>query len=181
MTTPVYDCSSLRRHLGRSARNEADQQAPVGRRRALWRGILAAAVTAVLSLSFAPLSTADPTADLRSEVDSARSGACAQFQSDPVLEDVARRSNGETDGYIVHIAKYQPFEDPMPVLHDLGYTTGKAKLLVGYGDTEAKAIKGALLEGFEAIPDCTYTKYGVHILKNDDQGYVLASVLLAGA
>jgi hypothetical protein len=96
-----------------------------------------------------------------------------------VLNDVAQRATGETQSYIAHTARFEPFEDPMPVLHDLGYNAGKAKLLVGYGDIEAKAVHGAVLQGWQAIPDCSYTKYGINLLDNDD-GYVLAAVILAG-
>ena len=139
-------------------------------------------ITAVVAVSLAPASAADATADLRSQVDAAR-GGCPPLQSDPVLDDVAQRANGETQSYIDHTARFEPFEDPMPVLHDLGYKAGKAKLIPGYADIEAKAIHGVIVHGWQAIPDCSYTKYGVNILENP-QGmhgaYVLAALVLAG-
>ena len=71
----------------------------------------------------------------------------------------------------------------MPVLHDLGYKAGKAKLIPGYADTAAKAIRGVIVHGWQVIPDCTYTKYGVNVLENPEGlhgGYVLAALVLAG-
>ncbi|BCO39286.1 hypothetical protein MINTM001_04250 [Mycobacterium paraintracellulare] len=100
-----------------------------------------------------------------------------------MLNDVAQRANGETQSYIEHTARFEPFEDPMPVLHDLGYKAGKAKLIPGYADIEAKAIRGVIVHGWQAIPDCTYTKYGVNVLDNPEGmhgGYVLAALVLAG-
>ena len=55
----------------------------------------------------------------------------------------------------------------MPELKTLGYATSKARLLPGYGDTDQKAIDGVLIFGWEAIPDCSYTKYGVDVLNGD--------------
>jgi hypothetical protein len=101
------------------------------------------------------------------------------LQPDPVLTDVAQRANGETQSYMEHTARFEPFEDPMPVLHDLGYNASKAKLVAGYGDVEAKAIHGVVVQGWEAIPDCTYTKYGLNVLANADKGYALAALVLA--
>ncbi|WP_156174099.1 hypothetical protein [Mycobacterium nebraskense] len=100
-----------------------------------------------------------------------------------MLNEVAQRANGETQSYIEHTARFEPFEDPMPVLRDLGYKAGKAKLIPGYGDIEAKAIRGVIVHGWQAIPDCTYTKYGVNVLDNPEGmhgGYVLAALVLAG-
>ncbi|ORB39007.1 hypothetical protein BST41_18470 [Mycolicibacterium porcinum] len=68
----------------------------------------------------------------------------------------------------------------MPVLRDMGYPAGKAKLHVGYGDAVEKAVYGVTLFGWETIPDCTYTRYGVNVLDKSDRGYVLAALILAG-
>ncbi|WP_319449705.1 MULTISPECIES: hypothetical protein [unclassified Mycobacterium] len=144
---------------------------------------LGIAAGAVLATWVAPTAAADATTALKSEVDSARAAAgCPPLQSDPILDGVAQRANSETDSNILHTARFIPFEDPMPVLRDLGYNTSKAKMLVGYGDVEAKANRGVVVEGYAAIPDCSYTKYGVNALSDGDgdQGYVLAAVVLAG-
>ncbi|MEB3034044.1 hypothetical protein [[Mycobacterium] nativiensis] len=72
----------------------------------------------------------------------------------------------------------------------MDYAAGKAKLLVGYGDSvprrsapptrEGKAILGVVTEGYEFIPDCTYTKFGASAIENRSEGYVLAVSVLAG-
>ncbi|ORA11435.1 hypothetical protein BST14_18695 [Mycobacterium arosiense ATCC BAA-1401 = DSM 45069] len=88
----------------------------------------------------------------------------------------------------------------LKVLREAGYNTMNARLLNGYadyrtggtGDDEDKAIRGAVLEGrgFEALPDCTLTNYGVSAVNGGgDQGwpstqprtYSVAVVVLAGA
>ncbi|MEX3645160.1 MULTISPECIES: hypothetical protein [Mycolicibacterium] len=71
----------------------------------------------------------------------------------------------------------------MPILRDLGYSAGKARLVPGYGDSEDKAIHGVVIHGWEAIPDCTYTRFGVDVLDNPEGSrgrYVLAALILAG-
>jgi ferredoxin len=181
MAAPRSDCL-LHPHLGRSA-DRAGGQA-FGRRhlRRVKASFSSTTITAVLAISLAPTSVADATANLTSQLDAAR-GGCSRLQSDPVLNDVALRANSETQSYIEHTARFEPFEDPMPVLRGMGYKAGKAKLIPGYGDTEAKAIYGVILHGWVAIPDCTYTRYGVNVLNNPEGmhgGYVLAALVLAG-
>jgi hypothetical protein len=148
-----------------------------------WRRTIAALssplVIAALAITLAPASAADATANLESTVNAAR-GACPPLQPDAVLYGVAQRANNETHSYIEYNARFEPFEDPMPVLRELGYNAGKAKLVVGNGDTEAKAIHGVIVLGWEAIPDCSYTKYGLNALSDTDAGYTLTALVLAG-
>jgi hypothetical protein len=134
---------------------------------------------AVLAMSLAPTAAADVTSDLRASVDGAR-GGCPALQSDPVLTDAAIRATSETQAYIEHTARFIPFEDPMPVLREMGYNAGKAKLVVGYGDSQDKAIRGINVLGWDTIPDCTYTKYGLSALNGARGDYVLTAVVLAG-
>jgi hypothetical protein len=167
--------------------------------------------TAALAILFAPTSAADPTAHLKSEIDAARSeSGCPPLQLDTRLNDVSQRVTHETDDYVRHAFRFLPTtgeNDLLPtgnggvqrIMREAGYNTNKTKLLVGYGDyrtggtgdNETKAIKGAVLEGlgFEALPDCSYQKYGLSALSDDSsQGwpstpprtYVLATVVLAG-
>jgi len=143
-----------------------------------------------LALSVAPVSAADPTGDLKSSVDSARGGACPALQSEPILNQMAQRANLSTDSYIAFTSRSQPLGSPnadlIPALHQLGYNATKAKLLSGYGnpevegygDVSAKAVYGAVLQGYEALPDCSYTAVGVDLFTNPDKGYALATVIL---
>jgi hypothetical protein len=150
-----------------------------------------APILAGLAVSVAPVSAAEPTAELKSSVDSARGTSCPALRSDPILNQVAQRANLSTDSFIGFTSRSQPLgspnADPMPALHELGYPATKAKLLAGYGDPAvegygdiaAKASYGAVLQGYEAIPDCSYTSIGVDLLTNPSKGYALATVILA--
>jgi hypothetical protein len=146
-------------------------------------------VLAGLAMS-AAVSAADPTLDLKSSVDSARGGSCPALQSDSILNQVAQRANLSTDSYIGFTNRSQPLGSPsadvIPALHQLGFPATKAKVLSGYGnpavegygDVTAKAIYGAVLQGYEALPDCSYTAVGVDLMINPDKGYALATVIL---
>lgn len=155
---------------------------------------LSVTTTAVLAILSAPVSAADPTAHLKSEIDAARSeSGCPPLQLDPRLNDVSLRVTHETDDYVRHALKLLPTSGEIDllasgnggalrVMREAGYNTNKVKLLLGYadnrtggtGDNETKAIKGAVLEGlaFESLPDCGYTKYGLSALDDDSsQGW----------
>jgi hypothetical protein len=149
------------------------------------RVIVVAAMTAVTAVLLAPSSSADSTADLRSAV-AAKRGGCPALQSDPVLEGVAQHANLETQNYANHTARFQPMEDPMPVLRQLSYPAHKAKLLAGFADTHQfsdapqRAIYGATLFGWDTIPDCSYTRYGADVVTDTKTGKTTAAVVLAG-
>ncbi len=148
------------------------------RRPALLVGLSSAAL--VLTLAAAPTAAADTTSDLRAAVLGVRAG-CPSMQADSTLDKVAERANYETQAYYTHTAQSIPFEDPMPELRDLGYHANKAKLIPSYGDSVEKAIGGITMAGFQAIPDCSYTRYGVNVLDNSSSaGYVLAALMLVG-
>jgi hypothetical protein len=133
-------------------------------------------------LSLAPSALADPAANLRDAVASARGGtSCGPLRYNPVVEQVARVINRSTDDYLNHTATRVPIPDPLDGLKDLGYGGTKAYLLQGADRSDALAIKGALLEGYAAIPDCSYTDFGVSMWRNETTGYNLVSSVLAGA
>jgi hypothetical protein len=125
-------------------------------------------VAAIVGITFAPRSLADATATLRSMIDSAR-GSCAPLQLDSVLTGVAQRANRESQLYKEHGARFEPFEDH----------AARAKMLSGYGDTDSTAVRGVVLFGWDSIPDCAYSKYGVDALAGD--GYTMATAVLAAA
>lgn len=143
------------------------------------------AATVSLAILFAPMSTADVTADLRSRVTSTRAAhGCPPLQSDPVLDELTVRNTAETEAYMLHVARHAPFENRlnkplMQILQEIGYDSDRAFLLSGYGTNEADSITGLVLQGAEHFPDCAYTKYGAHALRNDREGYVLTAVILA--
>lgn len=146
--------------------------------------ILASVCVAMTSASLVntPFALADSASSLKDAVTSARDGlSCGSLRNDPVAERVAEVINQSTDAYLDQTASRVPILDPLEGLKNLGYHGTKAYLLQGADKTDALAIKGALLEGFDAIPDCRYTDFGTDLRRNTTTGYVLASVVLAGA
>lgn len=144
-----------------------------------------AVMIALTAVAPAPAASADTTADLRSAV-SARRGSCPALQLDPVLDQVAQTANLQTQKYVNHAARFEPMTDPMPVLRQLAYPAGKAKLFFGFADVHKfvdapqKAIYGVTLFGSQDIPDCTYTRYGADVLSDPNTGKTTTAVLLAG-
>lgn len=162
---------------------DSHMSAPILRECGPWMAS-ALVIVMVLStgLSLAPSALADPTANLRNAVASARGGtSCGPLRYNPVVEQAAEVINRSTDDYLNHTATRIPILDPLEGLKDLGYGGTKAYLLQGADRSDALAIKGALLEGYAAIPDCSYTDFGVSARRNETTGYNLVSSVLAGA
>jgi hypothetical protein len=172
--------------------------------KAVGRVAVSITATIVSLVSVAPVATADPTTHTKAEIDAARGETgCPAFQADPVLADVSQRTAHEVDGYVRHDARFLPTTldtDLLKALREVGYNTANARLLNGYGDyrtggpgdNEAKAIKGAVLQGqgFDALSDCTLTKYGVSAINGGGsegwpssapRTYSVVVVVLAGA
>jgi hypothetical protein len=147
------------------------------------RSTLALTIVTVLATVVwpAPVARADSASDLRDAVASAHSGiSCGPLQYNDVVAHVAEVVNRSTDDYLNHTATRVPISDPLEGLKGLGYGGTKAYLLQGAHQSEANAIKGALLEGYAALTDCAYSDFGVSILRNESTGYALAAVVLAG-
>lgn len=146
---------------------------------------LTAVVTGVgVTMLIAPQAAADPAASLQDAVIAARSASsCAPLRYDSAVEQAADIVNGSTDDYISHTARNAPADSapqPLPILKDLGSDATKAVSLQAATDNDGDTIKGVLLEGFDAIPDCSYTDFGVSLRRNVEAGYVLAVAILAG-
>jgi hypothetical protein len=141
-------------------------------------------IVAVLctGVSLAPSALADPADNFRDAVASLRGAAsCGPLVYHPVVEQAAEIVNRSTDAYLDQAARVVPIGDPLPVLKDLGYGGNKAKLLSGASrNDDADAIKGVIIQGYAAIPDCTYTDFGVNVKRNETSGYFLTSLVLAG-
>jgi hypothetical protein len=130
----------------------------------------------------APSAFADSVTRVQDAMAAARAGtSCPPLNYNSVVEKAAAIINKSTDDYIDHISTYQPITDPMPGLKDLGYGGNKVALLQGALSNEADAIKGALLEGHAAIPDCSYTDLGIDVRRNEATDNLLVVYLLAGA
>ncbi|MBU9762564.1 hypothetical protein FR943_01685 [Mycobacterium sp. TNTM28] len=129
----------------------------------------------------APMAGAEPDEGFDHGIASVRAaGSCAALIRDPLAQKVAEISNRSTEDYLNHTARHVPVADPLAVLKDFGSDAGKAVQLQGYGRTDAAAIKGALLQGHTALPDCSYTTFGSSLIRNPERGQVLAVAVLAG-
>jgi len=142
-----------------------------------------AIVTTILaaSVSLAPTAMADSADSLRAAVTAVRQGTCQPLRSEPVVEQAADTVNRSTDMWLDHKGRAVPVPDPLPVLKDLGYGGGRAVQVQGAGNTDAEAIEGLLLVGYDIVPDCSYTDFGVSVLQNQSTGHYLAVVVLASA
>jgi hypothetical protein len=158
--------------------------AQILRRRGPRIALVLVMIVTVLSagVSLAPSALADLVANLKDAVAQARGGtSCGPLRSDSVVEQVAEKINRSTNDWLDHTATQVPIEDPLPGLKILGYGGSKAKLLQGAARTDADAIKGMLLEGLDAIPDCSYKDFGASMLRNEASDHYLTAVVLADA
>ncbi|CAJ1579450.1 hypothetical protein [[Mycobacterium] wendilense] len=104
-------------------------------------------------------------------------GPCPALAHDPLAQRAAELSNRSTADYLGHTADHVPVTDPLFVLHDLGSDAERAIQLQGQGSTAGDAIKGALLQGHSAIPDCAYNRFGTSVLHTDAGRTVVVAVL----
>jgi hypothetical protein len=138
----------------------------------------ALALAAVITMA-APAMADDSAGPLTAAVMTVRGASrCAPLASDALVQRAADMATHASSDYIAHRSAAVPFTDPMPALKTIGYTGAKALLFSGYGANEADAIHGLILQGRNAIPDCSYTQYGASSLRGDD-GSILTAVVLA--
>lgn len=152
--------------------------------RARWRRhICGLAIVWMLSASIllAPSAGADSSANLRSAVTQVRGASCGPLRNDPAVEAAADNVNQSNDRWLNHTARAVPVPDPLPLLKDLGYGGGNATMVQGAGYTDADSIKGLLVLGYDRIANCSYTDYGVSLILNQQTGYFLSALVLAGA
>lgn len=143
--------------------------------------VLALTVLAATVL-LAPSAVAEGVESFRDAVTSARGDtSCGALRYNPVVEQAADLVNRSTDDYLDQKATQVPILDPRPALKNFGYSGENAVLLQGAAKNDGDSIKGAILEGFAAMPDCSYTDFGVSIRKNETTGYKLSSLILAGS
>lgn len=144
---------------------------------------LVAAYTIVLIIDGGGLAVAaaDPAPALSDAVSQLRAGGqCGPLTHDPIADATAKVVNRSTDTYVSHNARHVPVSDALPIFHDLGGGGGKTHILRGAADNEADAIKGLILQGYAAIPDCSYTGFGTSMSRNPDAAKVLTAVVLVG-
>lgn len=133
------------------------------------------------ALLCAPPAGAERADDLERGVAAVRAGGqCGALRHDPLVERAAEISNRSTVDYLSHGAEYVPVADPLIVLKDLGSDAATAIQLQGHGRTDAEAIKGALLQGYSKLGDCSYETIGSSVIRDPDTGRTLVVAVLAG-
>ena len=137
------------------------------------------ATTVGASLAGAPRGHAAAAGSRGAAVMSVRSSSCSPLRPDPRVEQAVEDSNRSEDVWINQEGRNPPVDDVLPLLKDLGYEGDRALLIRGTGRTLADAVKGLLLQGYLDIPDCSYTSYGVSVLRNRTTNYFLAALAIA--
>ena len=148
--------------------------------------ISAAALLPVVGAAMlrAPGAAADPAPGLEQAVLAARGGAsCAALQHNATVEHAAEIVNRSNYAYLNHSGDNVPIDEPHPtaIAKDLGIQGTKVVSLLGAGRIEADAVKGVILQGYNAIPDCSYTSFGASQLYEEQSGLVLVAVVLVGS
>jgi hypothetical protein len=131
----------------------------------------------------APSAAADPSPAVQQAVVDARGAAsCGPLNYDPKVERAADIVNRSTYTYLDHSAENVPADDahPTAIVKDLGINANKVSSFQGAAHNEADAVKGVRLEGRNAIPDCSYTDFGVSLLHEPQSDFTLAVVVLVG-
>lgn len=147
------------------------------------RALRALTTLSCLSLLLAPSAAAQPAPEVADAVNAVRSASsCPALNYNPTVEHAAEIVNQSTYAYLNHTAENVPADDPHPtaILKDLGIDSSRALSLQGAAHNEAGAVKGALLEGRNAIRDCSYTEFGVSLLHEPQTDFVLAVIVLVG-
>jgi hypothetical protein len=141
-------------------------------------------MTVGASVLLSPPAAADRAVQAEQAVAAARgSGSCGPLNYNPTVEHAADIVNHSTYAYLNHTGENVPADGPHPtaVVKDLGINTDKVVSLQGAGQVDADAIKGALLQGYKAIHDCSYTDVGASRLYEEQSGEILVVVILAGS
>lgn len=126
---------------------------------------------------------ADSAENVQSAIAQARAAqsGCAPLKPNPIVARVAAVVNKSYSDWLAHLSTSPPIMDPVPGLKELGFPGGKGIFIGGVSKTsESDAIKGSILEGYKAIPDCSYTDFGVDFFLDEASGYRMVAVVLAG-
>jgi hypothetical protein len=150
----------------------------LGRRVALALGLAASG----LAVAGGP-AHADPGTVLDQALMSARAGTpCGQFGPDQQVAHAADIINRSTRDYLAQHADTVPADAQHPdaIVKDLGIPASKTFALLGAAQSPGDAIKGLLVQGFAAIPDCSYNRMGTSMIYDADSGYTLVTAVLVG-
>ncbi|MGL5441204.1 hypothetical protein [Mycobacteroides stephanolepidis] len=124
---------------------------------------------------------AEPAPEVTQAVVDARGGtSCTPLRYNPAVEHAADIINRSTYSYLNHTAENVPADEPhqKAIVKDLGVNASRTASFQGAGRNVADAIKGVLLEGRDAFPDCAYTDFGVSRLYEEQSDFTLVVVVL---
>ncbi|OBB27329.1 hypothetical protein A5792_25495 [Mycolicibacterium peregrinum] len=128
--------------------------------------------------------SADPNSSFTQAVVAARAASsCQPLKYDPNLERAAGIVNRSTESYFETTSAVIPADtapQPLPILKDLGSPAGRATLLQGASKAGGMEVKGAIVQGYTIIPDCSYTDFGTSTLYSQSTGYTMVVAVLAG-
>lgn len=150
----------------------------IRRRSVVW---LFSGVLAHSAVSVAP-AAADPDPGVTTNIEQARGSAgCPALRYDQNVERAAAVINRSSFDYVNHTAEDTPADgqDLSAIVNEFGVGASKAMTLQGAGQDSATALRGLLLQGYQAIPDCSYTDFGVDSLVEPVTGFHLIVVVLA--
>lgn len=143
------------------------------------------AVVALLMCSavtvFVAPAMADPAPEVTHAVAGARGGtSCGPLRYNPAVEHAADIINRSTYSYLNHAAENVPADEPhqKAIVKDLGIDASKTATFQGAGHNVGDAIKGVLLEGRDAFPDCAYTDFGASRLYEEQSNFTVVVLVL---
>lgn len=146
--------------------------------------LLTAVAAAWAGAALAAPAAADPGSAFTAAVSAARAASsCEPLRYDPTLERAAGIVNRSTEAYFDTTSAVIPADtepQPLPILKDLGSPLSRATLLQGASTTAGMDVKGAIVQGFTTIPDCSYTDFGTSTIYSASTGYSMVVAVLAG-
>jgi hypothetical protein len=101
---------------------------------------------------------------------------------DPRVGRAADIVNRSTSTYVNHAADNVPADEThsTAIVKDLGVEGGKVISLQGASHEYDDSVRSVLVEGRNAIPDCSYTDFGTSVIDDGQSGYVFSVVILVG-
>lgn len=156
----------------------------LGMRAAVNHGIIVGFLLLVGSFALAASAVAENDGAFVDAVSAARTGSsCGPLNRNATLDRAADVVNRSTFRFLNHTAESNPPdpEQSAAIIKELGFDGPHVVILQGAGSEESAAIKGVLLDGRDALLDCSYTKFGVsHLYESESGFYILVAILGGG-
>lgn len=159
-------------------RSIPDRRSGHPRRYRAGRAVVTTFALIVTGWGWAPAAAAD-SGTLGAAVTAARPASCPPLKANPIIQEAAAGINRDNDLWLDHASRTEPELDAQPRLHDLGFPATKSVILHGAAKNEADSIKALLLQGWNKIPDCSFTDFGVNVSRGNSAGWILTAAVLA--